>query len=61
MSENILSVRDLSVHYVKEKNVVKAVNHLTFDLYGTSRLVETGAGKTTTALAIMNLVPNPPG
>ena len=24
MSENILSVRDLSVHYVKEKNVVKA-------------------------------------
>ena len=31
MSENILSVRDLSVHYVKEKNVVKAVNHLTFE------------------------------
>jgi len=64
MSENILSVRDLSVHYVKEKNVVKAVNHLTFDLVAgeTLGLVgETGAGKTTTALAIMNLVPNPPG
>ncbi|WP_125142697.1 ABC transporter ATP-binding protein [Clostridium transplantifaecale] len=64
MSETILSVRDLSVHYVKEKSVVKAVNHLSFDLVAgeTLGLVgETGAGKTTTALAIMNLVPNPPG
>lgn len=64
MSETILSVCDLSVHYVKEKSVVKAVNHLSFDLVAgeTLGLVgETGAGKTTTALAIMNLVPNPPG
>ena len=48
MSENILSVRDLSVHYVKEKNVVKAVNHLTFDLVAgeTLGLVgETGPGR----------------
>lgn len=64
MSQTILSVRDLSVHYVKEKSVVKAVNHLSFELVAgeTLGLVgETGAGKTTTALAIMNLVPNPPG
>lgn len=64
MDEKILSVQDLSVHFVKEKSVVKAVNHLSFDLVAgeTLGLVgETGAGKTTTALSIMNLVPNPPG
>lgn len=64
MDEKILSVRDLSVHFVKEKSVVKAVNHLSFDLTAgeTLGLVgETGAGKTTTALSIMKLVPNPPG
>ena len=28
MDENILSIRDLSVHFIKDKSVVKAVNHL---------------------------------
>jgi len=60
----ILSVKDLSVHFIKNKSVVKAVNHLSFEMKKgeTLGLVgETGAGKTTTALSIMNLVPNPPG
>ena len=64
MDNKILSIRDLSVHFVKDKSVVKAVNHLSFELAAgeTLGLVgETGAGKTTTALGIMNLVPNPPG
>lgn len=64
MDEKILSVRDLSVHFIKDKSVVKAVNHLSFEMEAgeTLGLVgETGAGKTTTALSIMNLVPNPPG
>lgn len=62
--KTILSVKDLSVHFVKEKSIVKAVNHLSFSMKAgeTLGLVgETGAGKTTTALSIMNLVPNPPG
>lgn len=64
MGETILSVKDLSVYFMKDKSVVRAVNNLSFHLDAgeTLGLVgETGAGKTTTALSIMNLVPNPPG
>ncbi|MCI8453750.1 MAG: ABC transporter ATP-binding protein [Lachnospiraceae bacterium] len=62
--ESILSIRDLSVHFIKDKSVVKAVNHLSLELAAgeTLGLVgETGAGKTTTALSVMKLVPDPPG
>jgi len=64
MGENILTIRDLSVHFIKGKSVIQAVNHLSLKLEvgETLGLVgETGAGKTTTAWSIMNLVPNPPG
>ncbi len=64
MGEAILSIKDLSVQFIKDKSVVHAVNHLSLELQPgeTLGLVgETGAGKTTTALSIMNLVPNPPG
>ncbi|OUQ77062.1 ABC transporter ATP-binding protein [Flavonifractor sp. An100] len=64
MGEPILSIQDLSVHFFKDKSVVQAVNHLNLQLGvgETLGLVgETGAGKTTTAMSIMNLIPNPPG
>ena len=64
MSENILEVRDLVVHFETDDGVVKAINGLNFSIgrEKTLGLVgETGAGKTTTALSILNLVPNPPG
>ena len=60
----VLRVRDLHVHYETDEANVWAVNGVSFDLErgGTLGLVgETGAGKTTTALAIMQLVPDPPG
>ena len=63
-SEVVLDVRELTVHYVLEKETVEAVNNISFTLKKgrTKGLVgETGAGKTTTALSIMNLVPDPPG
>jgi len=64
-SENkcILSVKDLSVEYTSGKDIVRAVNGVSFQLnYGqTLGLVgETGAGKTTIAKSILRLLPVPP-
>mgnify|MGYP004709950301 FL=1 len=59
-----LQVEDLTVHYVLEDETVEAVNNLSFTLeHGKSLGIvgETGAGKTTTALAILRLIPSPPG
>jgi len=64
MSENILDIRNLFVHYETDFEKVEAVNgiNLSIGRRQTLGLVgETGAGKTTTALSIMRLVPNPPG
>ena len=64
MSENILEVKDLVVHYETDDGCVQAVNGMNFSIgkKKTLGLVgETGAGKTTTAMSILNLVPNPPG
>ena len=62
--ELVLDIQDLTVHYVMEKETVEAVNHINIQLKGGEVLGlvgETGAGKTTTALAILNLIPDPPG
>ena len=59
-----LEVKDLHVHYITDTALVKAVNGISFSLDKgeTLGLVgETGAGKTTTALALLRLVPDPPG
>lgn len=64
MSENILEIKDLVVHYETDDGIVKAVNgvNLSLEKQKTLGLVgETGAGKTTTALSIMKLVSTPPG
>ena len=60
----ILQVKNLHVHYITDEEEVFAVNGISFDLdEGDSigLVGETGAGKTTTAMAIMQLVPDPPG
>ena len=60
----ILEVKDLVVQYVVKKQVVEAVNGISFKLRkgeAIGLVGETGAGKTTTALALLNLVPDPPG
>lgn len=60
----ILDVKNLRVHYVTDDATAKAVNGISFEVKEGEALGlvgETGAGKTTTALSIMQLIPDPPG
>ena len=59
-----LEIKNLTIHYITRGSTVQAVNDISLSLEKgeTLGLVgETGAGKTTTALGILRLVPNPPG
>ena len=61
---NILDIKDLTIHYTTDDGCVKAVNGINLSIKEgeTLGLVgETGAGKTTTALGILRLVDDPPG
>jgi peptide/nickel transport system ATP-binding protein len=63
-SDTVLEVKDLSVQYVLEDETVEAVNDVSFTIRKGSTLGlvgETGAGKTSTALAVLRLIPDPPG
>jgi len=63
-NNTLLDIKNLTIHYLTEEGVVHAVNDLSLklDKGETLGLVgETGAGKTTTALGLLRLVPDPPG
>ncbi|WP_350343470.1 ABC transporter ATP-binding protein [Proteinivorax tanatarense] len=63
-NNELLKIKNLSIEYKTDDGIVKAVDNMSFDI-GVGETLgivgETGAGKTTTALGIMRLVPNPPG
>ena len=64
MNEPILKIEDLVVHYETRTGVAEAVNNVSLEILPgeTLGLVgETGAGKTTIALTIMGLLPQPGG
>ena len=64
INDTILEIKDLTVHYVTEDETVEAVNDLSLEVkrgMSLGLVGETGAGKTTTALSILRLVPDPPG
>ena len=64
MEEKLLTIKDLSVEYSTDDDIVRAVNHVSLSLGigETLGLVgETGAGKTTLALSLMQLLPKVSG
>lgn len=64
MSKNILKVEELVIHYETDEEVVEAVNNINFEIKKGEILGlvgETGAGKTTTALGILGLLPEKVG
>ena len=59
---SLLSVRDLSVKFAMRDNTVTALNQISFDLAKGERLGivgESGAGKSITGFALMNLLSRP--
>ena len=63
MSEKLLEIKDLVIRYETDAGVVEAVNGINLVLNKGQSLGlvgETGAGKTTTALGILRLLPDPP-
>lgn len=64
MAEKTIEIKDLVVEYRTRSGVVQALNGLSLSIEKgkTLGLVgETGAGKTTAGLAVLGLIPSPPG
>jgi ABC-type dipeptide/oligopeptide/nickel transport system ATPase component len=59
----LLEIRDLRIEYRTSQGTVQAVNGLSMDVMLGETLGfvgETGAGKTTTALGVLGILPDPP-
>ena len=60
----LIEVWDLSVHFRTTRGVVRAVEDLSFEIAEGETVAivgESGSGKSTAALALLRLIPDPPG
>ena len=63
-SETVLEIKDLCVEFQTVEGKVQAVDHLSYTLHKSEKLGivgESGSGKSVSSLAMMQLIPNPPG
>lgn len=63
-NEILLNVQDLCVQFRTAEGTVNAVNKLNYTLHKGEKLGivgESGSGKSVSSLAVMGLIPNPPG
>ncbi|MBO0359730.1 ABC transporter ATP-binding protein [Hymenobacter sp. BT186] len=64
MPQPILSVRNLTIDFASHRGNTRAVSDVSFDLHRGETLAivgESGSGKSVTSLALMGLIPLPPG
>jgi oligopeptide/dipeptide ABC transporter ATP-binding protein len=64
MAEPVLSIRDLTVEFKTEDGIVHAVEGVTYDVNPSEVLGivgESGSGKSVSMLAVLGLIPQPPG
>lgn len=64
MADKVLEVRNLQVQFQTEASLIQAVDGVSFQLQRGQTLGivgESGSGKSVTALALMRLIPTPPG
>ncbi|OUJ76372.1 ABC transporter ATP-binding protein [Hymenobacter crusticola] len=64
MQQPLLSVSNLTIDFNSHRGATRAVNNISFELHRGETLAivgESGSGKSVTSLALMGLIPMPPG